>query len=304
MDLSHVKKIGLFVKPGDAAATKLANTLSKYLLKRYDSVFSASHSVDLILNSKVKSATIEEIAQDCQLVFAIGGDGTLLAAGHSVSHKNIPLIGINLGKLGFLVDIQPEHVDSVLDEILAGDHLVESRCMLHATYIHDDKPFKEYDICNDVVIKHKNSARMIELETLADGNLLSFMLADGIILSTPTGSTAYALSCGGPLIEPSMDAILLAPICPHTMTNRPTVFAPNREITIIYSATNSGTALAAVDGQSNENLQPGDRVVVKMADYRMQLIHPLKYDFFETLRLKLSWGQTHTNKQLSDRVAE
>ena len=294
MDFSHVKKIGLFVKPSDAAATKLANTLTDYLLKRYDAVLSHSHSVGLMFDSKVKAATIEEICRECQLVIAIGGDGTLLAAGHSVSHKHIPLIGINLGKLGFLVDIQPEHVDTVLDGILSGDHTIEKRSMLHATYIHDARVFKEYDVCNDVVIKHKNSARMIEIETMTDGLLLNIMMADGAIVATPTGSTAYALSCGGPLIEPSLDAILLAPICPHTLTNRPIVFSPKREITLVYSTSNSGVALVSVDGQTNENLHPGDRVVVKMADYQMQLIHPLKHDFFQTLRLKFGWGQKHT----------
>ena len=300
MNLDHVKKIGLFVKPHDAAATKLASGLTDYLLERYDAVLSASHSVGLVLNSKVSPATIEEICTECQLVIAIGGDGTLLAAGHSVSHVGIPLIGINLGTLGFLVDVRADAAAEILDKILAGEHTVENRCLFHVTYMHDNRVFKEYDACNDVVIKHKNSARMIEIETITDNRLLNTLLADGIMLSTPTGSTAYALSAGGPLIEPSLDAILLVPICPHALTHRPIVLSPSHDITLIYTHHNSGVAMVSVDGQTNENLHPGDRVSVKLADYKMQLIHPPGHNFFDTLRFKFNWGQKHPKTQTDD----
>lgn len=301
MDLGHVKKIGLFVKPRDAAATKLAGTLTEYLLKRYDAVLSASHSVGLVLKSKVAAATIEEIRNECQLVIAIGGDGTLLAAGHSVSRRNIPLIGINLGRLGFLVDIQPEQSANILDKILEGEHTVEERCMFRATHTHGGRVLKKYDVCNDVVIKHKSSARMIEIETKADNRLLNVMMGDGVIASTPTGSTAYALSSGGPLIEPTLDAILIAPICPHALTNRPIVLSAMREVTLIYTRNNSGGALVSIDGQTNENLNPGAHVAIKIADYKMRLIHPMSHDFFQTLQLKLGWGQKHPkSRQTND----
>lgn len=292
MDLPKIKKVGLFVKPQNAAATKLAITLTNYLLKRYEAVLSASHSVGLVLNNSVTAATIDDICRECQLVLVVGGDGTLLAAGHSVSACGIPLIGINLGKLGFLVEIPPKNVIDELDKIFAGKFNTEMRCLLHVTYWRNGRAFKEYDACNDVVVKHKNSARMIELEAMADDVLLSSSMSDGLIISTPTGSTAYALSSGGPIIEPLLDAILLAPICPHTLTYRPMVVSPERTIKLIYTKENIGGALVSIDGQINDNLNPGDHIVVKLAPYKMTLIQPLQHNYFETLRLKLGWGKS------------
>ena len=292
MDPSNIRNVGLFVKPRDANATRLAVTLTDYLLKHFESVLSASHSLTLMLNNAIKAATMEDIRKECQLVIVIGGDGTLLAAGHSVSSAHIPLIGINLGKLGFLVDVPPQNMTKELDEIFAGRFYVEERCLLRAEYCHNDQVFRQYDACNDVVVKHKNSARMIELEVLADDTLMSSTLSDGLIISTPTGSTAYALSTGGPLIEPRLDAILLAPICPHTLTYRPLVVSPTHTIKVAYTRNNLGNALVSVDGQINDNFCPGDHITVRLAPYKMALIQPRRHNYFENLRLKLGWGKS------------
>ncbi|MDT0634014.1 NAD(+) kinase [Spectribacter hydrogenoxidans] len=232
------------------------------------------------------------IGEACDLVMVVGGDGTLLDAGRAVALHDTPLLGINLGRLGFLVDILPDQMERTLDKVLAGDFVRDRRLLLTARVEHTDGscagPFLAL---NDVVIRNAEFARVLEFDTFMDGSFISRHRADGLIVATPTGSTAYALSGGGPVLHPGLNALALVPICPHTLSDRPLVIDGRHEVGIVIGATNRSQALFTVDGQESETLVPGDRVTVARADRELTLIHPPGYDYYNILRNKLQWGR-------------
>jgi NAD+ kinase len=230
------------------------------------------------------------MGERCSLVIVVGGDGTLLRAARAMAGSTLPLVGINLGRLGFLVDISPDAIESCLDAILAGDYTEEPRCMLAATITHGTGQEDAYVALNDVVIHRWNTARMIELETYIDGVFVNAQRSDGIIVSTPTGSTAYALSGGGPLLHPSLDALLLVPICPHTLSNRPLVVDGASRIEIRVCGFDQGNVRVTCDGQTDLSLEPDSRVVIGKAPRPLSLLHPRGYEYYEILRAKLGWG--------------
>jgi NAD+ kinase len=220
----------------------------------------------------------------------VGGDGTLLNAARSLADTGCAVLGVNLGRLGFLVDVSPEDMDTQLNSILGGDFIEEPRTLLHAMVTRDGEPVDESTALNDVVINKKDIARMIELDTWIDGHYLNRNRSDGLIVATPTGSTAYALSGGGPILHPGLDAITLVPICPHTLSNRPIVINHDSRIEIVI---HEGTLQAQIscDGQVNLTLDPGDRVTVRRHDHDLRLLHPPGHDYFDVLRRKLRWSE-------------
>ncbi len=242
------------------------------------------------LQTPAQSCSATDLAQHCDLVIVLGGDGSFLNAARQMVDKNIPLLGINLGRLGFLVDISPAQMIESLTAILAGEFIEDRRFLLQAR-IGDQAPHLAF---NDVVLHKWNIARMIEFETWVDGHFVDSQRSDGIILSTPTGSTAYALSGGGPLLEPGLDAIAMVPICPHHLSNRPIVIHGNSEITITTSPrTLPEHVRITCDGQSSLTLGAGEKLVVKKYAKSIRLIHPLRHDHFNLLRAKLGWGGHH-----------
>ena len=219
----------------------------------------------------------------------VGGDGTLLNAARNLIDFNVPILGINLGRLGFLVDISPDDLVQRLDDIFAGKYEEEHRILLNAVVHHKDGRTSESNAFNDVVVHKWGVARMVETETYINGKLLSSMRADGLIVSTPTGSTAYALSGGGPILQPDLDAMVLVPICPHTMSFRPIVIDGESKIEIMVKDT--AKAQLTCDGQINFGLASGDKVLIQRKDQVVRLIHPCKHDHYEILRAKLRWGE-------------
>lgn len=287
---SHFKVIGLIGKYGDPGIAQTLAAMAGFLTGRKLGVLLDEETARTLPNHGLTTASREEIGQSCDLAVVIGGDGTLLNAARSLADFGIPVVGINLGRLGFLADISPADMLDCMDEILAGRYCAEDRFLLHAEIQRDGRPIQQSDAFNDVVVHKWNMLRMIEFETHVNGQFMDVQRSDGIILSTPTGSTAYALSGGGPILMPTLNAIALVPICPHTLSNRPVVVDGDSRIEIVVRDCKVNHAQVTCDGQTNIGLQDGDRIVVRKKERLIRLIHPANHDYFHILRAKLRWG--------------
>ncbi|MCF7984226.1 MAG: NAD(+) kinase [Thiohalocapsa sp.] len=229
--------------------------------------------------------TLTDLGRRCDLIVVVGGDGTLLHAARDTAELDVPLVGINLGRLGFLVDVSPDNLEQRLDQILGGEFDADERTVLDARI---DGAFGR--AVNDVVLHKWNTVRMIEFETYIDGQFVNAQRSDGMIISTPTGSTAYALSGGGPLIHPSLDALLLVPICPHTLSNRPLVVAGHSSIQIRICNYEPDQVRLTCDGQVDLPMADGAPIVIERSAHRVQLLHPRGHNHYGILRAKLGWG--------------
>ena len=289
-DIRKVRQVGLVLKHSEEEVHQLADRLGSYLLERFDLLTICAEDRECITaREEIEFTSREEMAKRCDLVIAVGGDGTLLKAGHICAAHDVPIIGINLGRLGFLVEIPPDKFRDQLNAIFAGRYHLEERAMLDALHLRNDDCLERFAACNDVTIRNRNPARMIELETTIDGVFLNTIWSDGIIIATPTGSTAYALSSGGPLLEPTIEATLIVPICPHTLSHRPLVVHSREIIEVTVPA--SDKAVLAIDGQIRCDLDAGDKVVTRPLKHKLKLIQPVEHNYFGTLRTKLKWSE-------------
>lgn len=287
--------IGLMGRLADPQVLEMVGRLAKELLAAKVQVF-ADEALALPASSGVQLLPGSALAAKSDLLIVVGGDGTLLKAAHLIAARPIPLVGVNLGRLGFLADITPAQVQDDIAAMLKGEYSTEDRLMLEASAERSGKSADTVPALNDVVVHKADGGRLIEFETWVDDQFLCAYRADGMIVSTPTGSTAYALSGGGPILHPAMDAIALVPICPHTLGDRPLVVAGSSRIEIRIGDTHGGGAQVTWDGQHAETLQAGDRVRVQRSEKRIRFIHPRGYDYYKILRTKLHWGRgTHTN---------
>ena len=283
--------IGVIAKLGDP---RLSSPLTKLLSQlRADSVevLLDQDAAALVHAPGVPVVDRADLARRSDLAIGVGGDGTLLNAARSLACCEVPILGVNLGRLGFLVDVSPEEMEARLAEILAGRFIEERRTLLHAEVLRGDDVIGEGLALNDVVLHIRDVVRMIEFNTHIDGRFVNTQRADGLVVATPTGSTAYALSGGGPLLHPSLDAVVLVPICPHTLSHRPIVVGDDSEIEVTLCPENQAAAQVAFDGQANIDLLPEDRVRIRRQEQRLRLIHPEGYDYFHILRAKLRWGE-------------
>jgi len=242
-------------------------------------------------------AELAEISAHADLAIVIGGDGTLLQAAHLFTAHAIPLVGINLGRLGFLTDISPETMQAEIAAILQGNYHAEQRLLLEAEIVRTGGRQACMPALNDVVIQKADGGRLIEFETYVDGRFVCAHRADGIIIATPTGSTAYALSGGGSILHPSVDAVILVPICPHALGDRPIVVRGDCKIEITVNDTHGGNARVSSDGQQTRLLEADDRVQIQRSAASVTLIHPHDHDYYAILRTKLHWGRApHSRK--------
>lgn len=285
-------RIGLIGKYGDPGVAGTVRELAQLLDSHGCDIILESQTAQAMAEAQLPVAPLEEIGAHCDLAITVGGDGTLLNAARSLVSHNVPLLGINLGRLGFLVDVSPDEMAIRLNEILAGKYEEEQRILLTSTiHHHDGEADSIGDALNDVVVHKWEVARMIETETWINGRFLNSMRSDGLIISTPTGSTAYALSSGGPILEPDMDAIVLVPICPHSMSYRPIVLDGDSEIEIRVKENPHSHAQITCDGQINLGVITGDTIHIRKKPQRVRLIHPCKHNHYEILRAKLHWGE-------------
>jgi NAD+ kinase len=236
----------------------------------------------------------DELGLKCDLIVVVGGDGTLLDAARSLAPHGVPLLGVNLGRLGFLVDVPPGTIKDAVRSVLAGDFTREDRLMLNASLEQDGQIVETHLALNDVVLHGRGLPRVLEFESRIDGGYITTHRADGLIIATPTGSTAYALSGGGPVLHPSLDAIGVVPICPHTLSDRPIVAPASSKMAITLHPDCINPAIVSWDGQEIADVNPGDTVKISRAPTQLCLIHPREYDYFDILRTKLHWGRAKT----------
>jgi NAD+ kinase len=232
-----------------------------------------------------------ELAVRADLVIAIGGDGTLLYAAGLVARHGVPLLGINRGRLGFLTDVMPEHLVADVDAALQGTLIPDVRPLLAARLNGASGVIAEALALNDVVLQRLATGRMVDFESHVDGRYVNTHAGDGVVVASATGSTAYALSCGGPIVAPHLDVFVVAPICPHTLSDRPIVVSARSTIEIQLLDRHDTRAQLVCDGAVLAEITPGDRLSVKQASERVTLLHPDGYDYYRLLRSKLHWGR-------------
>ena len=306
----HVALIGKYLPPSVAAAASAASsaatpsttppsTLSAHALQRVAQCIVAAGSRLSIetqiarhtgLDQHYPTLDMREWAQQCDVAVVVGGDGTMLGVARQLAGSGLPLIGVNQGQLGFMTDVALEQVDSLLPPMLRGAYTRDWRHLLHAQVFKSDEQVFESLALNDVTINRESTSGMIELRVEVDGHFVCNQRADGLILATSTGSTAYALSAGGPLLHPDVGGWVLVPIAPHTLSNRPIVLSKNSCVHI--RIVNPRTASANFDGQTHcAPLQQGDSVQIRRAEQAVCFLHPTHWNYFDTLREKLHWNK-------------
>lgn len=239
--------------------------------------------------SQFPTLDVAGIGQQCDLALVVGGDGTMLGVGRQLAQSGIPLVGINQGRLGFITDIAFEEYRETLEPMLHGEFEEDRRWMMQAEVVRDGQCVFSATAMNDVVVNRGAAGGMVELRVEVDGRFVANQRADGLIIASPTGSTAYALSAGGPLVHPSIEGWILVPIAPHTLSNRPIVLSDTGEVAIEIVA--GRDASANFDMQSLASLQHGDRITVRRSQYQMRFLHPKGWSYFDTLRKKLHWNE-------------
>jgi NAD+ kinase len=282
--------IGLIGKFGDPGVAGTLALIANYLCERGLHVLVDDASATFLQPGGFEVANRHVIGQRCDLAIVMGGDGTILNAARSLVDSQVPILGVNMGRLGFLADVSPPAIPISLEEILCGRFNEEERSLLHAEIIRESQVINQSDALNDVVVHKRDVARMIEIDTFIDGRFLNAYRADGLIISTPTGSTAYALAGGGPIIHPSLEAVVVVPICPHTLSHRPIVVGADSRIEILLNPSSTAQTQVTCDGQVSLTIQPGDSVVIRKKHPKLRLIHPTNHDYFNLLRAKLCWG--------------
>jgi NAD+ kinase len=286
--MPDIKTVGLVSKPAVAAGAELLPKLIAWLRKRNIEVRCDGET------AAYAPAEIgmprEQVPEGCDLVIVLGGDGTLLSAARAIGQREIPLFPVNLGGLGFLTAITMDELFPELERAFRGEHRVAKRKFLNTALVRQGSLVASYDALNDAVLTKSEIARMIDLQAYVDEQLVANYKADGLIVSTPTGSTAYSLAAGGPIIFPSVPAICITPICPHMLTNRPVVVPETSVVRVISHAPN-GNVYLTIDGQIGSPLEEGDSIVCRSSPFALQLIRPPRAMFFDVLRQKLKWGE-------------
>lgn len=283
-----IDTVGIVSKPGVAQAQTLIPQLLDWLKERGIAARCDTETANYVTG--VEGLPRERVPLGAQLIIVLGGDGTLLSAARAIGGRDIPLFAVNLGGLGFLTAITTDEVFPELERALRGEHRIGRRRMLCCELIRSDRKVGDYEALNDAVITKASLARMVNLDTYVDSHFVCTYKADGLIISTPTGSTAYSLSAGGPIIFPSVSAFAITPICPHMLTNRP-VIVPDSSVIAISCRDVDDSSYLTIDGQVGEPLKQGDRIICKRSPNSISLIRPPSQLFFDVLRAKLKWGE-------------
>jgi len=281
------RSIGICLKPDQPQLGGAVESLQKWLTERGCTVLLGKQSAEV---TNGKGFHRHELAEQVDLFIVLGGDGTLLAVARAIGERQVPILGVNLGTLGFLVEISQEDLFDTLDDALEGRFHVEERMRLDVQVERDGAVIESYLALNDAVIAKTALSRLVDLDAITDGAYVTTYHADGLIVSTPTGSSAYSLSAGAPLVLPSFEAILLTPICPHTLSQRPLVLPPVCDIEIVVRDTRGGEVRLTVDGQVGCDVKEGDRVRVRRSEFPVLLLVPPDRNRFEVMRNKLRWG--------------
>lgn len=284
---TEFKRIGLIARYGVRNIPKTLSALKDHLLDGGKTVIIEQNSADMIDTGPCAVIHSDELHQHCELLIVVGGDGSLLHAAHIALKNRLPILGINRGRLGFLTDIPPDRFDMV-DEVLAGNYFIEQRFLVSAHVFEDNNKINELSALNDVVLMHADTTHMIEFELDINGEHVCRQLADGLIIATPTGSTAYALSGGGPIMHPSLETLTLVPMFPHTLSNRPIVISADSHIQLTLAG-DSNSAYISCDGMERITVPDNGHIIINKQSNTLALLHPNNYCYYETLRTKLGW---------------
>ncbi|HSW64762.1 MAG TPA: NAD(+)/NADH kinase [Dissulfurispiraceae bacterium] len=282
-----MKTIGIISKPRRSEPLEIIRRIYPWLRERGCSVCVEPEMARAL---GVEGFTPEEITARADVVVVLGGDGTMLGVARLMGERQTPILGVNLGGLGFITEATKEQVFEALENVLAGRYELEERIMLGADVLRNGVGIEHFTVLNDVVINKGALARIMDLETLVDGSYLTNFKSDGLIVATPTGSTAYSLSAGGPIIYPTLHCIVLTPICSHTLTNRPIVLPDGATVEIVLRSESEHVYLT-LDGQQGFPLKRGDIVRIHKCKCKTQFIMPFCRDYFEVIRSKLKWGE-------------
>lgn len=283
------KKVALVGKHNSTSISSNMMRLAAFLQQRGHDIVLTTHTAEFCHLTELPCAPLREIAGELDLAIVMGGDGTLLNIARALADYRVPLIGINQGRLGFLADVSVDSMFTTLDEMLGGQYVAEERIMLDcAVERGGDLQFQMYAF-NDAVVGKGSLGRLIEFEVYIDNQFVYSQRADGLVVASPTGSTAYALSAGGPILHPTLEAFVLVPICPHTLSARPIAVNGRSEIEI--NLIHADDARVHFDGQQHQDLLVGDRVVITRARNGVRLLQPIGHNYYDTLRQKLRWGE-------------
>lgn len=285
-------RIGIICKPNGDEVTNTLKQVCTFLQKRNHKIILDTVSMQRLEGVKFNCdvATEQTIGSLCDLLIVIGGDGSLLKAARAIVNQQTPILGINSGNLGFLADVNPQDLSSTLAQMLDGEYYSEQRTMLSTTIVKNKVSSNGYLALNDIVLHHGDIARLIEFQLFINDHFVVDQRADGMIVSTPTGSTAYALSGGGPIIYPTLDVLTLMPMFPHALNTRPIVVDKNSKIKLVLASSNRGEARFSCDGQTHLSLAAGDEIHIHANQHNLILLHPKDYDYFAVLRNKLGWN--------------
>ena len=285
-----VKKIGIIARPRREDIARVVPPLVEWLRSHGATVLCDSETGDCVGALPTKTLKREELPACVDLLIVLGGDGTLLSAARLAADRGVPILAVNLGGLGFLTTVSQDEVYSILEEVFSGKYRVSERVMLEAEIVRDGTVIRRQIALNDAVLNKAALSRIMDLELRVDGEYVTTYKADGLILSTPTGSTAYSLAAGGPIVYPAVPSFVITPICPHTLTNRPLVIPDSVTIDVGFK-TEDNLVFLTLDGQVGVELDRGDHLRVRKAAEKLHLVRPVRKTYYEVLRSKLKWGE-------------
>ena len=288
--MDQFRNIGIVGRMGSVKVVESLRQLKQYLTANNYHVIIEEDTSTMIPGHGLQVASKKLLGEICDLVIVVGGDGSLLGAARELAKSKIPILGVNRGRLGFLTDISPSDLEERLARVLEGDYIEESRFLLDGHVERNGQSLGYGSALNDVVLHPGKSTRMIGFDLFIDGHFVYSQRSDGLIVATPTGSTAYSLSAGGPIMHPKLDAVVLVPMFPHTLSSRPIVVDGKSEIKLVIGETNETYPQVSFDGQMNIACAPGDIIRITKKPFKIRLIHPTDHNFYATCRDKLGWA--------------
>lgn len=288
--MDQFRNIGVIGRMGSVKVVETLRQLKHYLISNNYHVIIEEDTSTMLPGHGLQVASKKLLGEICDLVIVVGGDGSLLGAARELAKSKIPLLGVNRGRLGFLTDISPSDLEERLEKVLQGEYVEETRFLLDGHVERNGRPLGFGTALNDVVLHPGKSTRMIGFDLYIDGHFVYSQRSDGLIVATPTGSTAYSLSAGGPIMHPKLDAVVLVPMFPHTLSSRPIVVDGKSEIKLVVGETNETYPQISFDGQMNIACAPGDIIRITKKPFKIRLIHPVDHNFYATCRDKLGWA--------------
>ncbi len=288
--MNSFKTVGIIARLNIQNVGESVATLDRFLHGRGIYIVLEEDTATLLPGAAHRILPRDKLAEVCDLIVVVGGDGSLLSAGRELASTQVPVIGVNRGALGFLADISPHEIEQKLGAVLDGDFVVDHRFLLYAEVWRDGVEIAACSALNDVVVHAGTMSRMMDFSLSVNEQFVYDQRSDGLIIASPTGSTAYALSAGGPIMHPNLDAIVIVPMFPHTLTSRPLVIPGDRIIRVILGSTSSTNPQISCDSQIDISVRPGDEVVIRKFPHTLPLLYPVDHNFYESCRSKLDWA--------------